>query len=547
MNKDSAPQDMANPQEVCNSYVSGGADMSTEIPDETWNVTSPIMTKRSVSPLLTIQATPMLTPSTETLKVATTVLQPICLSESPVVLPILTGTGSPQVGQAGTTPYLMTSQGPMSLPLVLEQQVLQHLSPQLLQQTCPALSLQNNILCQNQSVTLGPLPSLDQKGQGPILDTNLFTLLQNPNFTAMLQDLFPGQASTSPNYHQVASPQADPFSPSFLPPHPQPYSSPLAPLVPPATLLVPYPVVIPLPVPLPIPIPIPVPVSSCKDPKLENEPVKPGSCSSKSTQTTMDGISCSLPISSKDLSAQQPSLISHSSSVIPDGEVLDLSFKVPQSQHTRNSQEVHQDSVLDLSVSSEKKPCIQSESIHGLQVYERERPRISRQDVCNGALTLGVLRPVDCTPQLETKLLSGLASLEFSRQHKWVVDSNGGASVATTVHDAALRGSGNIEIVSTSQTAKVIVAVKDAMPAIFCGKLKGLSGVSTKNFSIKCDANQRGYSALPRAQGDQRGDSSDSFNKSQKNRAIKVKKVSSQEIHILPLKKQRLAAFLPRK
>ncbi|XP_062872003.1 retinoic acid-induced protein 2 [Trichomycterus rosablanca] len=565
--KDLAPQDMANPQEVCNSSVSGGdgtgkieKDTSTAIPDETWTVTSPIMTKRSVSPLLTIQATPMVAPATETsggvsLKVATTVFQPICLGESPVMLPILTGTAAPQVGQAGTTPYLMTSQGPLSLPLVLEQQVLQHLSPQLLQQTtCPALTLQNNMLCQNQSVTLGPLPSLDQKGAGPVLDASLLTLLQNPNFAAMLQDLFPGQANTSPNYHQVTSPQADPFSTTFLPPPPllQQYSSPLAPLVPPATLLVPYPVVIPLPVPLPIPIPIPVPVSACKDSKVDTEPLKPASSISKGTQTTMDGFSCTIAIPSKDMATQQPLISYHSSPVVTDGEVLDLSLKAPQSQqvHTGSSQEVQQfqqDSVLDLSVSSERKPCIQSGSIHGSPVFDRERACITRQDVCNGALTLGVLRPVNCTPQLDSKLLSGLASLEFSRQHKWVVDSNGGGSVTSSVHDAALGGSRNIEIVSTSQTAKVIVAVKDAMPAIFCGKLKGLSGVSTKNFSIKCDANQRGYAALPRAQGDQRGDSSDAFKKGPKNRAIKVKKVSSQEIHILPLKKQRLAAFLPRK
>lgn len=177
---------------------------------------------------------------------------------------------------------------------------------------------------------------------------------------------------------------------------------------------------------------------------------------------------------------------------------------------------------------------------------ERERLCHLGNDVSSGALALGVLRPVDCTPKLDTKLLSGLASLEFSRQHKWVVDSGHGSTVAGAVHDSALTGSGNIEIVSTSQTSKVIVSVKDAMPAIFCSKLKGLSGVSTKNFSIKRDASQGGYATLPRVPGDQRGESSDPLKKISKNRGIKLKKVSSQEIHILPIKKQRLA-FLPRK
>ncbi|TSL61163.1 Retinoic acid-induced protein 2 [Bagarius yarrelli] len=559
--KDSVPVDMANPQEVCNSTV-GGVDgigkleneTSPVISSETWNVSSPSISKRCVSPLLTIQAAPVVAPNTDSpggvaLKVATTVLQPICLGESPVVVPILAGTAAAQVAQAGTTPYVMTSQGPLSLPLVLEQQVLQHLSPQLLQQaaTCPALSLQNNILCQNPSVAIGPSPSLDQKSVGQVADASLLTLLQNPNFSAILQDLFPGQGNTSPTCHPMTSPQTDPFSSAFLPPPPltHPYSSPLAPLVPPATLLVPYPVVIPLPVPLPIPIPIPVPISTCKDTKVESESSKPASTSSKSTQTsTHDFFPPTVP--SKDMTVQQLPPQSSSFPVMTNEEVLDLSVKAPQSHplhsgSTHEIQTLQQDSVLDLSVSNDRKTCIQSCNIYG---PDRERACISGEEVCNRALALGVLRPVDCTPKLESKLLSGLASLEFSRQHKWVMDSSSRGSVTSSVHDATLGSSGNIEIVSTSQTAKVIVSVKDAMPAIFCGKLKGLSGVSTKNFSIKCD--QGGYT-LPRSQGEHRGDPSDALKKIPKNRAIKLKKVSSQEIHILPLKKQRLAAFLPRK
>ncbi|XP_076840204.1 retinoic acid-induced protein 2 [Brachyhypopomus gauderio] len=565
--KDSLSVDMANPQEVCNSTASGGdggvGKLENEagpiIPNETWSIGSPAITKRSLSPLLTIQTTPVVAPTAESpggvaLKVATTVLQPICLGESPVVLPILAGTAAPQVGQTGTTPYLMTSQGPLSLPLVLEQQVLQHLSPQLLQQAvaCPALSVQNNMLCQNPTLALGPPTALDQKGAGPVLDAGLLTLLQNPNFAAILQDLFPGQANTPPGCHAGSSPQADPFPSPFLPSSPlaHTYSSPLAPLVPPATLLVPYPVVIPLPVPLPIPIPIPVPISTCKDAKIDPVPPKHTFSSSKGTQTSTHDISPPV-MPSKDIAVSQPPLPSPSSLVVTDGEVLDLSLKTPQPQpqlHSARPQEIHfqQDSALDLSVPSERKTCIQSCSVYGSPLPERERVRIAGEDVSSGALALGVLRPVDCTPKLDSKLLSGLASLEFSRQHKWVMDSGGSGSVGS-VHDAALGGSGNIEIVSTSQTAKVIVSVKDAMPAIFCGKLKGLSGVSTKNFSIKCDASQGGYSALPRPQGEQQGDPSDTLKKIPKNRGIKLKKVSSQEIHILPIKKQRLAAFLPRK
>lgn len=150
---------------------------------------------------------------------------------------------------------------------------------------------------------------------------------------------------------------------------------------------------------------------------------------------------------------------------------------------------------------------------------------------------------------MDSKLLGSLASVEFSRQHKWVVDSTPGSSALG--QDASLGGTGNLEIVSASQTAKVIVSVKDAIPAILCGKIKGLSGVSTKNFSIKRDAAQgtslqQLYGVQHVPQGEQRNPN-DPLKKTPKNRAIKLKKVSSQEIHFLPIKKQRLAALLPRK
>lgn len=560
--KDSVAVDMANPQEeVCNggSAITDAVgklegEVTPIISTEPWNVSSATITKRSLSPLLTIQATPVVTPAAESpngvaLKVATTVLQPICLGESPVVLPILAGPAAPQVGQSGATSYLMTSQGPVSLPLVLEQQVLQHLNPQLLQQM--AMPLQNSILCQNPSLALGAPPVLDQKGTSPVLDTSLLTLLQNPNFAAILQDLFPGQGNSSPTCHPASSPQVD-FASAFLPPPPlsHPYSSPLASLVPPATLLVPYPVVIPLPVPLPIPVPIPVPVSTCKDSRVGVDTPKPAFTSSKSTQTSPSDISPHLTFTSKEMAVVQQSLRSYSSPVVTDGEVLDLSIRAPQpSMHVdmpQGIQPFQQDSVLDLSIPNTRKTCIQTCSTYGPLAPERERVCHLGDDVSSGTLALGVLRPVDCMPKLDTKLLSGLASLEFSRQHKWVVDSGHGSTVNGALHDSALTRSGNIEIVSTSQTAKVIVSVKDAMPAIFCSKLKGLSGVSTKNFSIKRDASQVGYAALPRVPGDQRGESSDPLKKISKNRGIKLKKVSSQEIHILPIKKQRLA-FLPRK
>ncbi|XP_054646921.1 retinoic acid-induced protein 2 [Dunckerocampus dactyliophorus] len=414
------------------------------------------------------------------LKMATTLLHPVCLGENPLMLPIhlqMAAAPGPQLGQMGAAPYLLTGANPVSLPLVLDQQVIQHVSP--------AVIPQNNILCQNPLSFSLPV-ALDQKSTGPQQEPNLLSLLQNPAFAAILQDLFPSQTPPS-TCHSPSSP----FFP--LPPLTAPYSSPLAPLVPPATLLVPYPVIIPLPVPLPVPLPIPVPQSSV-DSKT-NLP-KAICTESKSTQTPRD-------FNPPPSSSRTP----HSMSP----QVLDLSMRAcpiePKQEYLSPQQ---QDSVLDLSVPAGRKQCVRSRA------------------------------PVS----LDSKLLGGLASLEFSRQHKWMMDSGAGGSTSLGP------GAGNLEIVSASQTAKVIVSVKDAIPAILCGKIKSLSSSSTKNFSIKRDQKgaplQQLYGVPPAPEGEA-PDTGEHLKKTSKNRAIKLKKVSSQEIHFLPIKKQRLAALFPRK
>uniref|UniRef100_A0AAQ4NTG9 Uncharacterized protein n=3 Tax=Gasterosteus aculeatus aculeatus TaxID=481459 RepID=A0AAQ4NTG9_GASAC len=68
------------------------------------------------------------------LKMAAAVLRPLCLGDGPLMLPIhlqvagAAAAGS-QLGPMGAAPYLIASQSPVSLPLVLDQQVLQHMSP----------------------------------------------------------------------------------------------------------------------------------------------------------------------------------------------------------------------------------------------------------------------------------------------------------------------------------------------------------------------------------------------------------------------------------
>ncbi|XP_017278876.1 retinoic acid-induced protein 2 [Kryptolebias marmoratus] len=471
-------------------------------------------------------APPLVSPTAEppggvALKVATTVLHPVCLGESPLMLPIhlqMAGAAGAQLGQLGAAPYLITSQSPVSLPLVLDQQVIQHMSPSVLPQptACTQLPLQNNVLCQN-PLSFGLPPAVDPKAAGQAQEANLLSLLQNPAFAAILQDLFSPQAGSS----ACQSPGSSFFP---LPPLAAPYTSPLAPLVPPATLLVPYPVIIPLPVPLPVPLPIPIPVPQTEDSK--GSVPKPVCTVSKSTQTSLKDTTSPSLSSRKYMPPFQPQNMSPSLMAPEEGQVLDLSVRACPIELKQEYPSPQQDSVLDLSVPGMRKQ-VAAESGH---------------DSNSAALSLGV----ECTQSLDSKLLGSLTSLEFSRQHKWLVDTSVAGSSSLGQQSAA----GNLEIVSTSQTAKVIVSVKDAIPAILCGKIKGLSGVSTKNFSIKRDGSQGaslqqlyGMPSAPR--GEQ--DPNNHHKKVSKSRAIKLKKVSSQEIHFLPIKKQRLAALLPRK
>ncbi|KAB0395029.1 hypothetical protein E2I00_011975 [Balaenoptera physalus] len=130
-----------------------------------------------------------------------------------------------------------------------------------------------------------------------------------------------------------------------------------------------------------------------------------------------------------------------------------------------------------------------------------------------------------------------------------VMDSHMGSSDTAeppSQPSGEVKAENNIEIVSESQAAKVIVSVEDTVPTIFCGKIKGLSGVSTKNFSFKReDSMLQGYDI--NSPGEESMGNTEPLRKPVKNRSIKLKKVNSQEIHMLPIKKQRLATFFPRK
>lgn len=537
---------------ISNKLENGVAQLITT---EAWNINPSGLMKKALSPLVTVPASPVLNPSSDSqsgvaLKVAATVLQPICLGESPVVLPIhwqVAGSTPPQIGTSNNNPpYVITTQGPVPLPVLLEQHIFQHLNtPLVLPQgsPCSATAIQNHLF---PAATIGQPQTLDEKSSSPLQETVLPPVFQTPGFSAVLQDFFP-----SPNNLGTPSPchmSSDYASANVNTVPTQAFNSPLSPLVPPATLLVPYPVIVPLPVPIPLPIPIPIPVpqTECSESADHQKSTIeiPKSC--KSTQT---------PLEKEDIkpfeATGKPELAQfHRHSVIKmnnDNEALDLSLKTETLVNNNDAsstanQVVEEGGVLDLSIPVYKR-CSNTSAQNGNsasygQISDSASPSVGKNLPTTTTLNSDV--PLHELTQKDTRVICTNSS-ELIRQQKWSTEqSNRGSYEPKTTS--------NIELVSSSQTAKVIVSVKDAVPAIFCGKLKGLSGVSTKNFSFKRDFPQdstvQGYDAKTQTEVKE---NSDALRKSGKSRNVKLKKVNSQEIHILPIKKQRLAAFFQRK
>ncbi|XP_015343548.1 retinoic acid-induced protein 2 [Marmota marmota marmota] len=513
------------PPTLTNNRLENG--MAQLITTEAWNINSTDLVKKA---LVTVPAPSILNPPAESqsgmaLKVAATVLQPLCLGESPVVMPIhmqVEGSSAPELNPNGNATYVMTTQGPVQLPVVLEQHVFQHLnSPLVLPQEAPCSSnaIHNNLF----------QGAEDPEAQPQLLDLRIPSQPQEPTlpFEAVLQNLFPSQGSLGP-------PPCQP-PPGYAPVPPQPFNSPLSPLVPPATLLVPYPVIVPLPVPVPIPIPIPVPQSSESkfSPSFPKPPSSFSLHSFKGTQTSLEKDEL------KPLDILQPKeyfqLSRHT--VIKMGsenEALDLSMKsVPWLKPGEVSPPLFQeDAALDLSLAAHRK----SEPAP-------ETPYDSSGSVDSPGRTVMEKLP----SSMEMPFAPATSHEASAMMDSHIGSSNAAEMVSQPSHPSGeVKAENNIEIVSESQAAKVIVSVEDAVPTIFCGKIKGLSGVSTKNFSFKReDSVLQGYDI--NSPGEESLGNAEPLRKPVKNRSIKLKKVNSQEIHMLPIKKQRLATFFPRK
>ncbi|KAM6151093.1 retinoic acid-induced protein 2 isoform 2-T2 [Rhynchocyon petersi] len=435
---------------------------------------------------------------------------------------LVEGSSAPELNPNANATYVMTAQGPVQLPVVLEQHVFQHLnSPLVLPQEAPCSSstIHNNLFQGTE----------DAEAQPQLLDLRISSQPQEPTlpFEAVLQNLFPAQGTLGP-------PPCQP-PPGYQSVPPQPFNSPLTPLVPPATLLVPYPVIVPLPVPIPIPIPIPVPQSS--ESKFNPSFPKPPSSFNLHPFKGPQGPLEKEELKPFDLLHPRKYFQLSRHTVIKMGsenEALDLSMKsVPRLKASEASPPICQeDAVLDLSLASHRKaePPFKTLCNNTTAVGSPGHPGVGKLP-SDPNMSFPPATPHKTSAVMQNRMGASNAPEMLSQP------SHPGSEV---------KAENNMDLASESQAAKVIVSVEDVVPTIFCGKIKGLSGVSTKNFSFKReDSVLQGYDI--NSQGEDAMENTEPLRKSMKNRSIKLKKVNSQEIHMLPIKKQRLATFFPRK
>ncbi|XP_038658471.1 retinoic acid-induced protein 2-like isoform X2 [Scyliorhinus canicula] len=531
---------------IANSKLENG--VAQLITAEAWNINPTGLMKKALSPLVAVPASSIMTPQTDppngvSLKVAATVLQPICLGDSPMVLPIhlqVAGSSASQIPASGNAPWVMTNQGAVPLSLLLEQHLIQHLNSPLLLASptaSPVNSVQNHIL----QGTVGPCIQSQPLGQKPFNQAQDYDIpppLQIPGFATVLQDFFPSHSSVPPVPNVQPNPEN--ISGGFSSAPHQNCSGLFSPLVPPATLLVPYPVIVPLPVPIPIPIPIPIPVAKDPDPNrftdMHRRTTHIGSTTSRSTQTSNEREEQKVLECIQHQGVQDYQNANYKFNT--ETEALDLSLK-RMSVVKKNEffyQQIEQDGVLDLSVATPKKmkesPNLPGNGSSNLPANLLSEPLSHSSESWSNTV------PLLGAQKVEAVLHGAPNSCEFSGQHKWLVDPN------YTRLRTDPRAVTNPESLSSTDTAKVIVSVKDAGPAILCGKIKTVVGVSTKNFSYKTDLSQE--SVLQCYDVKSQLELRDS-KKNNKNRGIKLKKMSSQDFHVLPIKKQRLAAFFSRK
>ncbi|XP_026803603.3 retinoic acid-induced protein 2 [Pangasianodon hypophthalmus] len=416
-------------------------------------------------------------------------LQPVCFGGSPVMLPVEVQLAGGVEPQTIATPIITPTPGCLTLPLIFDQPHMQYLSPLSScpiteHQNLPQSLQQNNGLSQNLSLPMGQSPS--GEGKSNISQPSENTAMLSSEFLAALQELFPFLRNYSSSAcRESNSFPLNAFSSGFIPPNTTlSHLYTGSPLV---SLLPPATLLVPFPfvVPLPVPLPIPIPIPPFPD---SGSRLK----TSKSTQTMTEDI----PVCTHNrmsgydflqFPTQPPPPVSQE-------EVLDLTVKVVPIQ---TKQEVQfsfcQDNILDLSVAN--KSCIET----GKDTKQKHHGRNSTNEE-----STKLILPVKRSQTQATNQSNGYSDVEFSMQYKWTTEER--------YENYALKYSGqNGRVITPKQIPRVTRSTKDTS-VMFCEKL-----VRPPQGQVL------------------------------KNRAVKQKRVNSQNINIPPIKKQHLMTFLPTK
>ncbi|XP_072527311.1 retinoic acid-induced protein 2-like [Salminus brasiliensis] len=424
------------------------------------------------------QDSALLTPLTEPslglfLKTATSLLQPVCLGASPVVVPgYLQG-----VPGGADTPVIAPGTGSLTLPLILDQPGLRYSRSQLLLQSSCLMPEQQHMSGAEQNCGPSQNPSMPLS-QTQHIEGKPDPALHCSEFSTVLQEPFPvlrncgssacqGTRSVPSNSFSTSLSAQDAILPYLY------TGLPLVSLVPPATLLVPYPLIVPLPVPLPIPVPIPVPFP---DSKVLSGPSCAASTTKKNkgTQTTVNH--------NRNSDCRFLQLLALPTPSVSQQEVLDLRIKVAPVRAKQEAQfSLLQDSALDLSVA--KQQYLESCSGNKLKCHENSST--------NAELAERITSPIKHSQGHEPDRLHNHSNIDFGVQCKWTMEDCFTKSIEKSPGRA----------VSPLQA-----------PAVFCKKL----------------VRQPQEHMLT-------------------NRVVRLKRVTSRNMNIYPIKKQHVVTFIPGK
>lgn len=458
------------------------------LPSETWSknsnkVTGPFHSSQMVVEDSTISI-PFSEPLLSLILKMPASLQPLCFGGSPVTLPVEVHLAGGVEAQTIATPVITPTPGCLTQPLIFDQPHIQCLNPL---SSCPITEQQNLLCSQQHNNELSQNLSLQMgQSQSGERKSNISQPVEN---TAMHSSEFLTALQESfpflRNYSSSAC-RGSSFSTGFiLPDTALSHLYTGSPLV---SLLPPATLLVPFPFVVPLPVPLPIPIPIFPDPgslSRTSHTMK----TSKSSQTMTEDI----PVCTHNkmsgynilqFPVQPPTPVSQE-------QVLDLTVKgVPIQTKQEVQFPFHQDNVLDLSMAN--KSCLET----GQDTKLKHHGRNSTNEE-----STKLILPVKYSQTQGINQSNSYSDIEFSMQYKWTKKER--------CENYAIKYSGqNGRVMTPKQIPRVTQSTKDTS-VMFCEK-------------------------PPQGQV-------------LKDRAVKQKRVKSQNINIPPIKKQHLMKFLPSK